>query len=768
MRRIAAAALATLGLLALPAGASAAVTTTNDPTVLAGALGNAGAVGTASFAEQPGTGTPYATGDSALAGFPTEGGTYAILTTGDASIADTANTSTGSSNGLGSGPAHGFAGAPGNAFDTSVLQIPITVPAGATCMKLDYKFFSEEWPENVGFSVNDGFLVMLDTAGGTADPAGDIAAPSNFAFDGKGALISVNTADQTADNAAGTTYDGATALLTASHSVSQGAHTLYLAIFDQGDQALDSAAFVDNLRFDATPAATCDGTPDRAAPSVAVTSPAGGSQTDANPVHSGTAGTATTDSQNVTVQVYSGNAVAGTPVEVLTAPRQADGSWSVSSNGLQPGTYTVQAHQTDTAGNLGASPSTTFTVVDTVAPVPTVDTPAPGDVSADNTPTVSGTAGLDATDLPDITVDVYAGGTAGGDPVDEVHTTATNGDWSTSVGPLANGVYTVTARQSDQAANQGTSDPVTFTVDDQAPTVRITAPADGSSTEDTTPAISGTAGDAPGDSTQVTVTLRSGGALVQTLHATRSGTAWSVRPAALDPGDYTAVASQDDSAGNAGTSPAVAFTITAQPTPTPTPTPTPQQQVDANSTQSPQPVLGQTVVAGAVGGGTVRIKGKDGRFHTLGANESIPLGSTVDATKGKVRLTSASGPAGQVQTADFYQGAFVVTQTGGSKPITQLALAGALACPTKGKASAAARRKKVRRLWGDGHGSFRTKGRRAAATVRGTKWLTEDRCDSTKITVKRGVVLVRDFVKRKNVVVKKGHSYVARSKKKKK
>jgi hypothetical protein len=193
----------------------------------------------------------------------------------------------------------------------------------------------------------------------------------------------------------------------------------------------------------------------------------------------------------------------------------------------------------------------------------------------------------------------------------------------------------------------------------------------------------------------------------------------------------------------------------------------PQQQVDSNTSQSPVPQLGETVVAGKVSG-TVKVKGKNGKFRTLGANESIPLGSTIDATKGRVRLTSASGPAGQVQTADFYQGAFVITQTGGSKPITQLALAGALKCTTtkSRKATASARKKKVRRLWGDGHGNFRTKGRRAAATVRGTKWLTEDRCDSTKISVKRGTVVVRDFVKKKNVVVKKGHSYVARVKKK--
>jgi thrombospondin type 3 repeat protein len=192
---------------------------------------------------------------------------------------------------------------------------------------------------------------------------------------------------------------------------------------------------------------------------------------------------------------------------------------------------------------------------------------------------------------------------------------------------------------------------------------------------------------------------------------------------------------------------------------------TPQQQVQGEPAQSPQPVLGETVVAGAVGSGTVKIRLGNGKFRTLGANESIPLGSEVDATKGRVRLTSASGPGGKVQTADFYQGAFIVTQTKGAKPITQLKLSAKLACATRGKASSSAKGKKVRRLWGDGKGRFRTRGRRAAATVRGTKWLTEDRCDRTKITVRRGSVTVRDFVKRKTKVVKKGRSYVARAKK---
>jgi hypothetical protein len=62
-------------------------------------------------------------------------------------------------------------------------------------------------------------------------------------------------------NAAGTTYDGATALLSASQFYGPGdlngglpgTISLYLSIFDQGDQAYDSAAFVDNVRTTAAP-----------------------------------------------------------------------------------------------------------------------------------------------------------------------------------------------------------------------------------------------------------------------------------------------------------------------------------------------------------------------------------------------------------------------------------------------------------------------------------------------------------------------------------
>jgi hypothetical protein len=47
--------------------------------------------------------------------------------------------------------------------------------------------------------------------------------------------------------------------------------------------------------------------------------------------------------------------------------------------------------------------------------------------------------------------------------------------------------------------------------------------------------------------------------------------------------------------------------------------------------------------------------------------------------------------------------------------------------------------------------------------VRGTVWTVADRCDGTLTTVKRGKVAVRDFRRRKTIVVRAGKRYLARA-----
>src|SRR5262249_35281726 len=70
----------------------------------------------------------------------------------------------------------------------------------------------------------------------------------------------------------------------------------------------------------------------------------------------------------------------------------------------------------------------------------------------------------------------------------------------------------------------------------------------------------------------------------------------------------------------------------------------------------------------------------------------------------------------------------------------------------------------VRALWGNGQGSFQTKGRYAAATVRGTIYYVADRCDGTFTRVERGIVSVHDDVLNKTVTVNAGESYLAKAK----
>jgi hypothetical protein len=189
------------------------------------------------------------------------------------------------------------------------------------------------------------------------------------------------------------------------------------------------------------------------------------------------------------------------------------------------------------------------------------------------------------------------------------------------------------------------------------------------------------------------------------------------------------------------------------------------------------PVPGKSVVVGVVSG-QVFVTSAAGKRTRLTGSSTIPVGAQVDTRKGRVRLTSAATGAGATtQTADFYQGAFKVKQALPTRNrataalTTDIVLAGELArsqCATGGGARATAVDKKkgphavLGKLWGNGKGKFRTNGKYSAATVRGTIWLTQDRCDGTLTTVKRGTVSVRDLKRKRTVTVKAGHSYLAR------
>ena len=266
------------------------------------------------------------------------------------------------------------------------------------------------------------------------------------------------------------------------------------------------------------------------------------------------------------------------------------------------------------------------------------------------------------------------------------------------------------------------------------------------------PLYSGGAGDAAGDSGTVTVEVFGGngtsGSPLQTLPVARSGASWSTEGPALSPGTYTARARQADGAGNVGFSSPSTFTIAAQVIVDPAP-------------KLPPPVTGKAVNVVPVKG-VVTVRRPGGRTVRLREGAQIPTGSVVDTRRGTVRLFS-TGAGGKIQSALFFDGLFRVTQTKGAKPLTDLKLVEKLArCPKAGKKARSSAKRKKRRLWGDGRGSFRTSGRRSAATVSGTKWLVQDDCKGTLTRVARGKVKVRDFKRKKTVTVKAGRTYRAR------
>lgn len=177
-------------------------------------------------------------------------------------------------------------------------------------------------------------------------------------------------------------------------------------------------------------------------------------------------------------------------------------------------------------------------------------------------------------------------------------------------------------------------------------------------------------------------------------------------------------------------------------------------------TQALRPDLGETLLADPVTGTIrVRLPGEE-LFQPLTDLEELPMGSTIDARRGRVELTTVRDRRNQLQEGRFYAGIFRVRQRARDRFITELVLSERLRpCPRSGEAGAA--RTSTRSLWGNGNGRFRSRGRYSSAAVRGTRWLVQDSCAGTLTRVREGVVAVRDFVRDRRIVLRRGERYLA-------
>ena len=197
------------------------------------------------------------------------------------------------------------------------------------------------------------------------------------------------------------------------------------------------------------------------------------------------------------------------------------------------------------------------------------------------------------------------------------------------------------------------------------------------------------------------------------------------------------------------------------------------------------PIAGKTFNVSATGLVLIKLHGV---FVPLTELRQIPNGTVINALHGTLTLITAGGTQHatlstnakkkkskkvKTQTGKFGGAVFKVTQSrSGLATVTLVsnAFKGApsfASCKAKkGRAATAAvSSKTLQLLHSSAHGKFRTKGKYAAATVRGTIWTIADRCDGTLTHAIKDTVTVNDFVRHKTIILRPGHSYLAKKKK---
>lgn len=194
-----------------------------------------------------------------LAGFPYQGASYVIMSTGlvsDAGTPDLNNDESVGGGGVNDDVSTALQGSVTNqGQDLVQLSLTLRPPGWAKSIAFDFAFFTEEWPDFYNTPYNDTFLAEVGESRITVGVNGSVTAPNNVVFDENGNLVSasvgfgLNPEDPNPDTR--TTYDGTTGLLTTLAPLPSGQReiTLIFSILDVGDSMIDSAVFIDNVRF---------------------------------------------------------------------------------------------------------------------------------------------------------------------------------------------------------------------------------------------------------------------------------------------------------------------------------------------------------------------------------------------------------------------------------------------------------------------------------------------------------------------------------------
>lgn len=306
-----------------------------------------------------------------------------------------------------------------------------------------------------------------------------------------------------------------------------------------------------------------------------------------------------------------------------------------------------------------------------------------------------------------------------------------------------------------------------------APTVTAVHPSSGPSEGGTPVRITGS-----GFLAGATVQIGGGAGSVRVL----SETELTAVTTAHAPGEVEVVVSDEDGRSTGG--PMYTFEGPPPPTNTTTTTTSASTSGGPGSTTSgqvgvlgvaaasvPTPQLGRTGNLTPVSG-TVLVKLPGAKaFVLLTGVTQVPFGTIVNATHGKVTVTTM-GRDGELQSMTFYAGEFELTQNRNGLVVAALYGGDFSVCPTRRERSHiaaiasskhASGKHVVRKLWAEGHGSYSTKGNYASGAVLGTRWLTEDLCEGTLIYVSTDRVAVTNLVNHRHKTVKAGHSYLAKA-----
>jgi hypothetical protein len=187
------------------------------------------------------------------------------------------------------------------------------------------------------------------------------------------------------------------------------------------------------------------------------------------------------------------------------------------------------------------------------------------------------------------------------------------------------------------------------------------------------------------------------------------------------------------------------------------------------------PALGKSFDIAPVSGIVFIVIGH--RLIPLTADTKIPAGTIIDALHGTVEIFTASGKKGKLYHGFFGGAVFRLTEAvfGRDRGLTTLQLVEGTfkgapsykSCQAHGAgdrgatAHTALSSRILQTLHARATGRFRTRGRYAAGTVRGTRWTTSDRCDGTLLAVQLHSIVVQDFVKQFLLFLPQGHSYLA-------